>query len=87
MTYSQINDLNPIEMLWHNLKQAGKTGKLSDVAELQQFCKDESVKIPPQLEKTHCQLSQKLEWGNHFVTRGHVGLDFFYPFNIKNLPL
>ncbi|KAK1798040.1 hypothetical protein P4O66_000540 [Electrophorus voltai] len=38
---SQSPDLNPIEMLWHDLKNAVHAGKPSNVAELQQFCKDE----------------------------------------------
>ncbi|KAK3574884.1 hypothetical protein QTP86_018348 [Hemibagrus guttatus] len=38
---SQSPDLNPIEMLWHDLKKMVHARKLSNVAELQQFCKDE----------------------------------------------
>ncbi|KAI3369656.1 hypothetical protein L3Q82_025368, partial [Scortum barcoo] len=38
---SQSPDLNPIEMLWHDLKKAVHARKPSNVAELQQFCKDE----------------------------------------------
>ncbi|KAK3552767.1 hypothetical protein QTP86_022344 [Hemibagrus guttatus] len=45
---SQSPDLNPIEMLWHDLKKVVHAGKPSNVAELQQFCKDEWAKIPPQ---------------------------------------
>ncbi len=45
---SQRPDLNPIEMLWHDLKKAVHARKPSNVAELQQFCQDEWVKIPPQ---------------------------------------
>ncbi|KAK3533109.1 hypothetical protein QTP70_007310 [Hemibagrus guttatus] len=45
---SQSPDLNPIEMLWHDLKKVVHARKPSDVAELQQFCKDEWAKIPPQ---------------------------------------
>ncbi len=45
---SQSPDLNPIEMLWHDLKQAVHAQKLSNVAELQQLCQDEWAKIPPQ---------------------------------------
>uniref|UniRef100_A0A1B8Y1H7 JmjC domain-containing protein n=1 Tax=Xenopus tropicalis TaxID=8364 RepID=A0A1B8Y1H7_XENTR len=40
---SQSPDLNPIEMLWHDLKKAVHARKPSNKAELQQFCKDESV--------------------------------------------
>ncbi len=47
---SQSPDLNPIEMLWHDLKKAVHAQKPSNVAELQQFCQDEWAKIPPQ----HC---------------------------------
>ncbi|KAK3539656.1 hypothetical protein QTP70_011105 [Hemibagrus guttatus] len=45
---SQSPDLNPIEMLWHDLKKVVHARKPSNVAELQQFCKDEWAKIPPQ---------------------------------------
>uniref|UniRef100_A0A803JW23 Tc1-like transposase DDE domain-containing protein n=1 Tax=Xenopus tropicalis TaxID=8364 RepID=A0A803JW23_XENTR len=45
---SQSPDLNPIEMLWHDLKKAGHARKPSNKAELQQFCKDEWAKIPPE---------------------------------------
>ncbi|KAK3542248.1 hypothetical protein QTP86_021468 [Hemibagrus guttatus] len=45
---SQSPYLNPIEMLWHDLKKVVHAQKLSNVAELQQFCKDEWAKIPPQ---------------------------------------
>ena len=45
---SQSPDLNPIEMLWHDLKKAVHARKPSNVAELQQFCKDEWAKIPPE---------------------------------------
>ncbi len=47
---SQSPDLNPIEMLWHDLKKAVHARKPSNVAELQQFCQYELAKIPPQ----HC---------------------------------
>ncbi|KAK3548008.1 hypothetical protein QTP70_002313 [Hemibagrus guttatus] len=36
---SQSPDLNPIEMLWHDLKKVVHVRKPSNVAELQQFCK------------------------------------------------
>ncbi len=45
---SQSPDLNPIEMLWHDLKKAVHARKPSNVAELQQFCQGEWAKIPPQ---------------------------------------
>ncbi|KAK3562843.1 hypothetical protein QTP86_010750 [Hemibagrus guttatus] len=45
---SQSPDLNPIEMLWHDLKKVVHAQKPSNVAELQHFCKDEWAKIPPQ---------------------------------------
>ncbi|KAK3540398.1 hypothetical protein QTP70_030411, partial [Hemibagrus guttatus] len=45
---SQSPDLYPIEMLWHDLKKVVHARKPSNVAELQQFCKDEWAKIPPQ---------------------------------------
>ncbi len=44
---SQSPNLNPIEMLWHDLKQSIHARKPSNVAELKQFCK-EWAKIPPQ---------------------------------------
>ncbi|MBN3290480.1 TCB1 transposase, partial [Polypterus senegalus] len=48
---SQSPDLNPIEMLWHDLKKAVHARKPSNKAELQQFCKDEWAKIPPERRK------------------------------------
>ncbi len=45
---SQSPDLNPIEMLWHDLKQSFHAWKPSSVAELKQFCKEDWAKIPPQ---------------------------------------
>ncbi|KAK3561426.1 hypothetical protein QTP86_002540 [Hemibagrus guttatus] len=45
---SQSPDLNLIEMLWPDLKKVVHARKPSNVAELQQFCKDEWAKIPPQ---------------------------------------
>ncbi len=44
---NQSSDLNPIEMLWHDLKKSIHARKPSNVAELKQFCK-EWAKIPPQ---------------------------------------
>ncbi len=44
----QSPGLNPIEMLWHDLKQSIHARKPSNVAELKQFCKEEWAKIPPQ---------------------------------------
>ena len=44
----QCLDLNSIEMLWHDLKQAIHALKLSNVAGFQQFCKEVWTKIPPQ---------------------------------------
>ncbi len=40
--------LNPMEMLWHDLKQSIHAWKPSNVAELKQFCKEEWAKIHPQ---------------------------------------
>ncbi|KAK3542764.1 hypothetical protein QTP70_002764 [Hemibagrus guttatus] len=45
---NQSPDLNPIEMLWHDLKKVVHARKPSNVAELQQLYKDEWAKIPPQ---------------------------------------
>ncbi|KAK3548295.1 hypothetical protein QTP70_009088 [Hemibagrus guttatus] len=42
---SQSPDLNPIEMLWHDLKKVVHARKPSNVAELQQFCKDNSLEL------------------------------------------
>ncbi len=38
---SQSPDLNPNEMLWHDLKQSILARKPSNVTELKQFCKEE----------------------------------------------
>lgn len=38
---SQSPDLNPIEMLWHDLKRAVHTRHPKNIAELKQFCKEE----------------------------------------------
>ncbi|XP_075444851.1 uncharacterized protein LOC142488342 isoform X3 [Ascaphus truei] len=43
---SQSPDLNPIEMLWQDLKRAVHARKPSNVTELKQFCKEEWAKIP-----------------------------------------
>ncbi|MGH0158770.1 UNVERIFIED_CONTAM: hypothetical protein FKN15_044380 [Acipenser sinensis] len=43
---SQSLDLNPIEMLWQDLKQAVHARKPSNVTELKQFCKEDWAKIP-----------------------------------------
>ena len=48
---NQSPDLNPIEMLWHDLKKATCVWKLNSatsVAELKQFCKEEWARIPLQ---------------------------------------
>ena len=42
---SQSPELNPIEMLWHDLKRAVHTRKPKNIAELKQFCKEEWSKI------------------------------------------
>ncbi|KAI3376775.1 hypothetical protein L3Q82_000380 [Scortum barcoo] len=47
---SQSPDLNPIEMLWHDLKRAIHTRHRKNIAELKQFCKEELSKISPD----HC---------------------------------
>ena len=48
---SQSPDLNPIEMLWQDLKQAVHARKPTNVTELKQFCMEEWAKIPPR----HCE--------------------------------
>ena len=45
---SQSPVLNPIEMLWHDLKQALYTKINYNVADLKLFCKEKWAKIPPQ---------------------------------------
>ncbi len=42
---SQSPELNPIEMMWHHLKQSFHARKPSNVAELKQFCKEEWAKF------------------------------------------
>lgn len=44
---SQSPDLNPIEMLWHDLKTAIHARHPRNLTELQQFCKEEWAKISP----------------------------------------
>ena len=44
---SQSPDLNPIEMLWHDLKRAVHTRHPKNITELKQFRKEEWSKIPP----------------------------------------
>lgn len=44
---SQSPDLNPIEMLWHDLKKAIHTRHPKNIAELKQFCKEEWSRITP----------------------------------------
>ncbi len=45
---SQSPELNPIEMLWHDLKQIIHARKPTNVAEIKQLCEEERAKIPPQ---------------------------------------
>ena len=40
-------DLNPIDMLWHDIKRAVHTRHPKNIAELKQFCNEEWSKIPP----------------------------------------
>ncbi|KAK3508653.1 hypothetical protein QTP70_003098 [Hemibagrus guttatus] len=74
---SQSPDLNPIEMLWHDLKKVVHARKPCNVAELQQFCKDEWAKIPPQ--RCNRLIASYQLGGKHFFTQGHVVLDFVFP--------
>jgi hypothetical protein len=46
---SQSPELNPIEMLWQDLKRAVHTRHPNNIAELKQFSEEEWSKIPP-----HC---------------------------------
>ena len=43
---SQSPDLNPIEMLWGDLKRAVRARKPSNLTDLKQFCIEEWAKIP-----------------------------------------
>ncbi len=45
---SQSPDLNPIEIVWHDLKQSIHAQKPSNVAEIKPFCKEGWTKILPQ---------------------------------------
>ena len=44
---SQSLDLNPIEMLWKDLKRSVHARKPTNIHELKPFCKEEWAKIPP----------------------------------------
>ena len=44
---SQSPDLNPIDMLWHDLKRAVHTRHPKNTVQLKHFCKEERSKIPP----------------------------------------
>uniref|UniRef100_A0A8C5Q5S0 Transposase n=1 Tax=Leptobrachium leishanense TaxID=445787 RepID=A0A8C5Q5S0_9ANUR len=44
---SQSPDLNPIEMLWHDLRRAIHTRHPKNIATLKQFCEEEWSKITP----------------------------------------
>ncbi len=44
---NQSPDLNPIETLWHDVKQSIHARTQSNAAELKQFCKKQWAKIPP----------------------------------------
>jgi hypothetical protein len=44
---AQSPDLNPIEMLWYDLKRAVHTRHPKNIAELKQVCEEEWSKIPP----------------------------------------
>ncbi|KAG2465812.1 TCB2 transposase, partial [Polypterus senegalus] len=44
---SQSPDLNPIEMLWKDLKQAVNVRKPTNIPELKLFCMEEWAQIPP----------------------------------------
>ena len=88
-------------MLWRDPKKAVHARKPSNVAELQQFCKDEWAKIPPQPCKRLIASYRKrliavvaakgdptsyhVVWGKYFFTQGDGGLDFFCPSIIKTL--
>ncbi len=70
---SQSPDLNPIEMLWHDLKKAVHARKPSNVAELQQFCQDEWAKIQQPDEFTLVQF--RLECVPDHLQKWFVQLD------------
>ena len=46
---SQSPDLSPIDMLWRDLKRAVHKQMPTNLNELEQCCKEEWAKIPPQL--------------------------------------
>lgn len=83
----QIPDFNPIEMLWLWLKCAIQTQKPSNVAELKQFCKEESARIPPQRCKRLISGNRKAfrlqlnvaQLVNYFCTLVMYVLDYFFP--------
>ena len=43
----QSPDLNPIDMLWKNLKRSVHARKPTNIHELKHFCEEEWAKIPP----------------------------------------
>lgn len=73
--------LNPFEMLWRDLEKVGHTRKPANVAQLQQFCKDEWAKISPR-----CSKGLITSYRKHLIAvvpakggpTSYVGLDFFF---------
>jgi hypothetical protein len=53
---SQSPDLNPVKMLWVDLKRAVHARKPSNMTQLNQYCKEEWTKIPPSRCKRLIQL-------------------------------
>lgn len=56
---SQSPDLNPIELLWQDLKSTAHAQRPTNVTELRQFCRAEWAKIPPWCCKTPTNNSRK----------------------------
>ncbi len=96
---SQSPDLNPIEMLWHDLKKAVHARKPSNVAELQQFCQDEWAKFLHSAVTDSLQVIANAWWqllllrvaqpvirfrGQALFHTGPCGFGFCFPFIIKN---
>ncbi|KAK3553570.1 hypothetical protein QTP70_005496 [Hemibagrus guttatus] len=61
MGYKKSPDLNPIEMLWLDLKRAAHARCPSNLSQLAEFCKEECAKIP----KDRCDDTIRKSRGRH----------------------
>lgn len=62
---SQSPDLTSIEMLWHDLKTAIHAKHPRNLTELQQFCKEEHLKInPDRCARVICNYLQEASGGS-----------------------